>query len=87
MLPAAAPVDSGVPALSVALPATSDVAPDSSAVAVDEADSEAEPVPAGMVEFPLTMGVTIEPEGATGVAVGTTTTEVTEAVSVTRVLG
>ena len=44
--------------------------------------SAAEPV-AEAVELPPTMGVTMEPLGPTGVAVGTTTTEVTEAVSVT----
>lgn len=83
MLPTAAPVDSGEPTLVVGLPVELDVASDSSAEAVDEADSETEPVLAGTVEFPLTMGVANVPEGAMGVAVGTTTTEVTEAVSVT----
>ena len=53
-------------------------------VELDEAVEEtaAEPV-AEAVELPPTMGVTMEPLGPTGVAVGTTTTEVTEAVSVT----
>jgi hypothetical protein len=82
MLPAAAPVDSGAEPLLVALPATPEVA-DSSEEAVGlELETAAEPV-AEAVEFPPTMGVTKEPLGATGVAVGTTTTEVTEAVSVT----
>ena len=79
MLPAAAPVDSGAEALSVELPATPEVA-DSSDEAVEE--TAAEPV-AEAVELPPTMGVTMEPLGPTGVAVVTTTTEVTEAVSVT----
>jgi hypothetical protein len=87
MLPAAAPVDSGAEPLLVALPATPEVA-DSSEEAVGlelELETAAEPV-AEAVEFPPTMGVTKEPLGATGVAVGTTTTEVTEAVSVTAIV-
>lgn len=72
-------MDSGAEALSVELPATPEVA-DSSDEAVE--DTAAEPV-AEAVELPPTMGVTREPLGPTGVAVGTTTTEVTEAVSVT----
>jgi hypothetical protein len=79
MLPAAAPVDSGAEGLSVALPATP-VEDDSSDEGVDEAETA--PVPVAMVELEPTMGVTMEPLGAMGVAVGTTTTEVTEAVSV-----
>jgi hypothetical protein len=79
MLAAAAPVDSGAEGLSVALPATP-VEDDSSDEGVDEAETA--PVPVAMVELEPTMGVTMEPPGAMGVAVGTTTTEVTEAVSV-----
>jgi hypothetical protein len=78
MLPAAAPVDSGMLPLSVALPATPEE------VSSDEGvEAVMEPVPVAMVELAPTMGVTMEPPGAEGVAVGTTTTEVTEAVSVT----
>jgi len=83
MLPAAAPVDSGAEGLSVELLPAPEVA-DSSDEEVD-AETAAEPV-AEAVEFPPTMGVTREPLGAMGVAVGTTTTEVTDSVAATVVL-
>ena len=79
MLPAAAPVDSGIPPLSVALPATPEEVSSEAGV---EAVAVMEPVPVTMVVLEP-MGTDMEPPGTTGVAVGTTTTEVTEAVSVT----